>query len=276
MNLKNTKLLLTTAAVAVVLPTSLALSQQGQQGGAGGAGAGTGGQTQRQQQQQHQQQHQQVSPEQAKQMAEKWFKHAASGNQFEVEAGRLAQERLQDEHLKQAAQTVMQDHQQANELLRQQAQKAGVEISETPELMPVHRAKLDELREKQGQEFDRHWVFAQVAGHTHDILEYTWASEKGPSPEIQEYARQTLPKLQQHAQHIAPVAYQLAGIQSARTAGGRIEGQGQGQGQQPGQGGTGGSGGAGGGGSRSGGGAGGTGGGAGGAGGGTGGTGGGL
>src|SRR5690606_4215830 len=126
----------------------------------------------------------------------------------------------------QFAQTIEQDHQQAIQQLRQVAQQVGVEISETPELSPVHRAKLDELREKQGEELARAWVFGQVAGHTYAILEYSWASQNAPSREIQQHAQQALPKLQQHAQMTAPVAYQMADIQ-----GGQSDRDGSGQGQ---------------------------------------------
>jgi predicted outer membrane protein len=145
----------------------------------------------------------------------------------------------QEQQLAQAAQTIMRDHEQAQQALRQAAERAGVQISETPELSPVHQAKLEELREKQGDEFKRHWVFANMGGHTHAILEYTWAQQKG-TPEIKEYAGQVLPKLQQHAQHLAPIAYQIAGIENARTAGERMgddaQRPGQNQGQRPGSG----------------------------------------
>ena len=330
MMLTRTRLTLAAAAVAVALPATFALSQSGQ----------NQGQTDRPPQQQNQQQPprqlngrqaQEMTPEQAKEMAQKWFENAASANQFEIETAKLVMERLggpmnqgqqpgqrsgqgagagqdpaarpaggqgsaggQDpaarsgqadpqrdpelagaqvgqrqpgmhggdhqQQLLQAAELIQRDHEQAQQALRQSAEKAGVQISETPELNPVHRAKLDELREKQGEDFARCWVFGNMGSHTHGILEYTWASEKGPTQEIKDYASQTLPKLQQHAQHIAPIAYQMAGIEAARTAGERMGGEHQ----QPGQGNRSGAGGA----DRPGGGAGGSGGGAGGAGGG--------
>jgi hypothetical protein len=139
---------------------------------------------------------------------------------------------------------IQRDHEQAQQSLRQLAERAGIQISETPELNPVHQAKLEMLREKQGEEFARAWVFGNMGGHTTSILEYSWASTNGPTPEIKEYAGQVLPKLQQHAQQLAPVAYQLAGIENARTAGERMGGdQPQpGQGNRPGSGGAGGAG----------------------------------
>jgi predicted outer membrane protein len=306
MMLKRTRVPLAAAAVAVVLPTAFALSQSGQ----------NQGQADRPPQQQDQQQQpprqlngrqgQQLSPEQAREMAQKWFEGAASANQFEIESSKLVMEKLggqmnqgqqpgqqpgqrpgqgaaagqdpgarpgggaaggqdpaarsgqadqqrdpelagaqvgqrqpgmQGEHhqqLTQAAQMIQRDHEQAQQALRQAAEKAGIQISETPELNPVHRAKLDELREKQGEDFARCWVFGNMGSHTHGILEYTWASEKGPSQEVKDYATQILPKLQQHAQHIAPIAYQMAGIEAARTAGERMGGEQPQPGQRPG------------------------------------------
>ena len=284
--MKRTKMMLATAAFAVVLPAGIAASQDGGSGQTpprnppGQSGSGQRQQTPAQQPGQQDQARpagQQMSPEQSKQMAQKWFEHAASDNQFEIQAAQLAQERFgqpgaqpaggapkmegavddtpqgagqqaqqpnrqgqasgqaggQHQQLLQSAQMIQRDHEQAQQALRQAAQQAGVQISQTPELTPVHQAKLEELQEKQGEEFARAWVFGNMAGHTHGILEYTWASTNAPNPQIKQYASQVLPKLQQHAQHLAPIAYGMAGMEQARTAGERMGGE-QPGGQQPG------------------------------------------
>src|SRR5688572_13491504 len=302
--MKHTKLMLASAAFAVVLPAGIAASQDGGSGQTpprdtpGQSDRGQGQQNPRQQpgqqnpgQQPAQDrartggqlngaQAQQMSPEQSRQMVQKWFEHTASANQFEIQAAQLAQERFggqpaaqpaggeamaegapddtaqpgqpaeqpgqqrgaggqagaggqQQQQLIRAAQTIQRDHEQAQQVLRQAAEQAGVQISETPQLTPVHQAKLDELQQKQGEEFARAWVFGNMASHTHGILEYTWASQQAPSPQIKQYASQVLPKIQQHAQHIAPIAYGMAGIDQARTAGERMGGE-QPGGQQPG------------------------------------------
>lgn len=317
MKLKQTKLMLVGAAMAIALPTTLALSQQDRP-----ATPPPGGQQpqqpDRQQDRMNGVQRDQMSPEQSKQAAEKWFKHAASSNQFEIEASRLAIERFggeglqpgmrgdqprqpgtgagmdqpgqqprqqpgagggahpaggaggqqpgagggahpagdaggqqpgaaqpdggqqpgmagqdgmqphqgmpgdQKQQLVQVAQMIQRDHTQALQDLRHRAQQEGVQISESPDLSAVHHAKLDDLREKQGDDFVRAFVFGNMASHTHGILEYTWAQQHGPSQQIKEYARATLPRIQAHAQQIAPIAYEIAGVTDARTAGERM------------------------------------------------------
>lgn len=278
MRLKHTKLMLAGAAIAVALP-AVALSQDREQGD-------------RQPGQLNGQQRQQMSPEQNKQLIEKWYKHQASGNQCEIELAKLAIERCgagamqpgmdadqprqpgagggtdtnrpagqqqpgqpqgqrsgeqpgaqpaggmqpgsnlrqHREKLVEIAQMMQRDHTQALQDLRQRAEQDGVQLSETPELEPVHRAKLDEMRQKQGDELIRAFAFGNMASHTHGILELAWAQENGPTDGIKQFARTTLPRVQQHAQQIAPVAYQIAGLREARTAGFGEEQQ-----QQPGK-----------------------------------------
>lgn len=279
MKLKHTKLMLASAVVAVAMPATFVLSQDRQDPSA----------RDRQENRVDGMLRDEQSPEHSKQMAEKWFKHTASANQFEIEVARLALERFggqpqpgmqgdqqrqpgagggmgqqpggmadrsepdqgqdqdrarpvggqmdrqqdqpvgmqqipvnQRDQLRQIAQTMEQDHRQALEKLRELAQQAGVQISQTPELEPVHRAKLEDLRQKHGEEFARCFVFGNMAGHTYAILELNWAQNDAPSEHIKEYARATLPKIQQHAHQIAPIAYEIAGVSEARTAGERM------------------------------------------------------
>jgi putative membrane protein len=262
MKLKQTKVLLASAALALAVPTTLVLSQDR-------SGQPQNDPGQRPQQQDRQadrldgMQREQMSPEQSKQIVEKWFKNQASASQYEIEVARIALERLgtgpqpgmqgeqprqpgaggeqpaggrtepqntdqkstgaQHDQLRQLAQTMERDHTQALKDLRQRAQQEGVEISESPELEPVHRAKLDEIRQKQGEEFVRAFVFGNMASHTYAILELNWAQNSAPSQQIKEFAKATLPRIQQHAQQVAPLAYEIAGIQEARTAGERME-----------------------------------------------------
>jgi predicted outer membrane protein len=273
MRLKHTKLMLAGVAISVALP-AMALSQDRQQEDRQGQMNGA--------------QRQQASPEQNKQLVEKWYKHQASSNQCEVELAQLAMERLgggaqpgmsgdqprqpgagggtgadrpggqqqpgggtggtdrpgsaqpgqqqaggmqpgagesgstmsqHREKLVQIAQMMHRDHSQAIQDLRKHAEQDGVQLSETPELEPVHRAKLDEMRQKQGEEFVRAFAFGNMASHTHGILELSWAQENGPTEGIKQFARSTLPRVQQHARQVAPVAYDIAGLREAQTAG---------------------------------------------------------
>jgi putative membrane protein len=138
-----------------------------------------------------------------------FFKEAASGNEFEVRLADLAMQRSQNAQVKELAQHIKQDHTQANQVLKQMAQQGNVDVS-SGDLMPVHQAMLQEMQQKQGEQFDRAFVFGNTADHQKDILMYSYFANKGTGP-AQQYARQILPKLQQHYQQMQPIAQQMAG-----------------------------------------------------------------
>jgi putative membrane protein len=158
-----------------------------------------------------QQQGQQQNPQE---MQKRFVKEALSGNQFEVEAGKLAAQRAQRQEIKDFAQMLVKDHQQANQDLQPIAQQMGIESSEQQKLNPVHQAQLDELKQLQGQAFDRAWVYTQFADHQKDILCYRDVAQEAQDPQLKDYAQQTLPTLQQHLEH----ASMLAGVGQAGTA----------------------------------------------------------
>ncbi len=153
-----------------------------------------------------------------------WFEHAASGNQYEIQAAELAKERIQEPRVQQMADMLMRDHQMANDMLREQAETAGVTISDTPELTPVYQAKLDELEEKEGEEFTTAYVFGLDAGHRMTILHCNWAKNNVTNPEVLAYIDATLPKIEGHHQKIHQHANMLAGMEpDARPAAGDMK-----------------------------------------------------
>lgn len=161
-----------------------------------------GQQDQRQQDQQDQQG--EVDPE-------KWFKHVASMNQYEYETAQLATEMSKNPQVKAIAQQIERDHQKAMEMLMKQAEQAGVEIPEEPELMPVHQAKLDMLKQMDGPAFDAHYVFGAAAGHRKGLLECTWSSKNAGDEAVRAYAGDSLQVLKQHQQQLKPIAKQMSG-----------------------------------------------------------------
>jgi predicted outer membrane protein len=152
------------------------------------------------------------------QFEQDWIKHAMSGNQFEVQLGQLVSGKSQDPSVKQLAQRLVQDHQKAADQLKQVAQQMNVPVSD--ELMPAHRAKLEAFQQKQGQMLDLAFVFCAIGDHTQGTLEYQFVAQNTPSPQLKQYASQTLPHLVDHlqmARRLSPVS-----MGEARTAGERM------------------------------------------------------
>ena len=154
-----------------------------------------------------------TSPDQADQNMDQHFaREVAQSNLFEIQAGQLAQERAQSQDVKQFAQMLVQDHQQANQKLQQIAQSKGIDIPK--ELDEIHQAKLQKMQKLQGKHFEKHFVYGMLAGHVVAVLEFRDASQDLRDNELKQFAAQTLPKLQQHLQ----TAQRLAGWNEAMPA----------------------------------------------------------
>jgi putative membrane protein len=146
-------------------------------------------------------------------MDQKFVECAATMDQFEIQAAKLAERQAQDDQIKQFARQIVQDHQQSSQALQQAAQQAGVHVSQ--QLKPVQQAMLQDLQQMQGEDFDRAWLYGNVAGHTIAVLKYRDAAKECQNEQLKQFAQQTLPKLQQHLQH----AQELAQFETAQQAG---------------------------------------------------------
>lgn len=143
---------------------------------------------------------------------------ASSDNNFEVQLGQLVQQKAQDQKIKELAQRMVQDHQKAEQQLRQVAQQMGVNL--TDQLSPVHQAMLQEFQKKDGQALERAFAFDQVGDHHKDILKYQWQAEHAQDAQLKQYAQQQIPTLREHLQLAEQCAEQF--VPEARTASGTI------------------------------------------------------
>jgi putative membrane protein len=121
-----------------------------------------------------------------------------AGNQFEIQIGQLAQQRSQTQQVRDLGMHISQDHQKAQQALLETCKSSDASSSSGAELNAVQQAKIDELQKKQGEEFDRCFVFGMVADHEHDLLTYRWQADHAPDPNVQKYAKDQIPVLESH------------------------------------------------------------------------------
>lgn len=149
--------------------------------------------------------------------AESFIKHTAMSGQLEIQAGQLAQQKAQNQQVKQLGQTLVQDHQQANQKLRQIAQQKNVQLSQ--QMDQKQQAKLQKLQKASGAEFDKEFVKHTIQHHKKDIQQFEQATRQfSNEPELKSFAEQTLPQLKQHLQ-MAQAAAGAVGVDAASIAG---------------------------------------------------------
>jgi putative membrane protein len=127
----------------------------------------------------------------------KFLMDAAQGGMMEVEAARLAMDHAVSADVKTFAQTLLRDHQAANEKLQRIAADKGVTLPK--ELDAKHKEELRKLSDAKGESFDR--MFMQRMGlhdHKKDISEFEKQAKQGKDAQLKSFAEQTLPTLQKH------------------------------------------------------------------------------
>jgi putative membrane protein len=137
--------------------------------------------------------------------------NAAVGGMFEVVSSQVATTASQDQAIQSFAQQMIQDHTAANQQLQQLAASKHVPVPAT--LDAKHAQMLNNLRGKQGEQFDAAYVRAQLRAHREAVDLFQKASTGAQDPEVKQFAATTLPKLQHHLQ----MAQQLPGADKAKA-----------------------------------------------------------
>jgi len=150
---------------------------------------------------------------------------AAMDNQCELQMAQLATQKSQDPKVKEIAQRLIQDHQQAQRDLQQAAQESGVTL---PTGTPPGSQHVKRVFESlSGRDFDQQFISHMRAAHAKAVNEYQDVAQLAKNDQIKQFASKTLPTLQQHYQAVQQEATAL-GLPSgmeAQPAGARMPGR---------------------------------------------------
>ena len=131
-------------------------------------------------------------------MAPGYLAQAASGDQFEIQSGQLAQQASQNPAVQQFAGMLITDHTQSTQMLMAAAQSARV----TPPpatLLPPQQALLDQLRAAgTGPAFDQAFQQAQIQAHQQALQLHQGYAQSVDVPVLRTTAGQIVPVVQRH------------------------------------------------------------------------------
>jgi putative membrane protein len=133
-----------------------------------------------------------------------FVKKAALDGMTEVEAGKMALDKSQDPQIREFAQRMVKDHTKANTELESIAKAKGLTPPKT--LDAEHKAMVEALKSKSGQEFDHAYAEHMNMDHSKAIALFESAT-KSNDAELAGFAEKTLPTLKEHKQ----LAQQLPG-----------------------------------------------------------------
>lgn len=126
-----------------------------------------------------------------------FVKDAAQANLTEMELAKLAMQKSSNDQVKQFAQKMLHDHQQANSELESIAKAKGLSLPD--KLDARHEAMVQQLGAKSGAQFDAAYAAAMAKGHSHAVALFK-AATQNKDRDLAAFAKKTLPTLEDHKQ----------------------------------------------------------------------------
>jgi len=149
--------------------------------------------------------------------AQDFVNKAANSDMFEIESSKLAQQKSQNNRVREFADMMIKDHTQASEKLKSAAQ--GLNVPSSPDQQ--HAQMVQQLQGANGPDFDRRYVQMQLSGHEDAVKLFDQYSQNGDKTELKQFAQQTLPTLREHLQHVQQLRSQLPPDQTAQNQSGQ-------------------------------------------------------
>jgi putative membrane protein len=133
-----------------------------------------------------------------------FYKHAAEGGLFEVQAGQIAQTKGNSQQVKDFGAMMVKDHSAANDKLQQVASSKSITLPTSPSVgQMAAKAKLDVLS---GDTFDKSYVKGQVKAHRETIALFRKEINSGQDSDAKAFAAATLPTVRAHLKAVTAIA----------------------------------------------------------------------
>lgn len=130
---------------------------------------------------------------------------AIQHNYAEVDVGKLAQDKGQNQAVKSFGAMLVQDHGANNDKAKQVAQQLGVEPPTGADMM--HQATYLKLKVLSGNTFDKSFINDMVKDHKDDIEKFEKQAQQNDATGT--YAKETLPALKKHLAEAEKIQRQI-------------------------------------------------------------------
>ncbi|HEX8303211.1 DUF4142 domain-containing protein [Sphingomonas sp.] len=127
---------------------------------------------------------------------------AGASDWYEIEAGKLAQEKATTPALKDFGQMMVKGHTASTEKLKAAGAKANPAITPNPALTAEQEANLAALRAAEGTAFDAAYKMQQVAAHEKTLAAVKDYAEGGDVPELKAFAAEMSKVVKMHLDKI--------------------------------------------------------------------------
>lgn len=136
-----------------------------------------------------------------------FYKNAAEGGIFELDAGHMAQEKGTSQQVKDFGAMMVKDHTAASDKLQSMASSKNITLPTSGSVAQM--ATEEKLKVLSGKTFDKSYVKSQVSAHQKTIALFEKEASSGRDSDAKAFASATLPTLRAHLKAITSIATNL-------------------------------------------------------------------
>ncbi|HEX8233037.1 MAG TPA: DUF4142 domain-containing protein [Caulobacteraceae bacterium] len=124
--------------------------------------------------------------------------NAAISDMYEIEAGKLAQQKGQNAQVKAFGAMMVKDHTTMSTKMKAALSKAGANVTAPTKLDERRQGMIDNLKAANGADFDTAYLAQQEAAHNEALTLVRTYAENGDNAALKAHASEGAPKIQQH------------------------------------------------------------------------------
>ena len=128
------------------------------------------------------------------------------GNWFQIDSGRLGETRAGSAAVRDYAKLMDTSHVQVDDNLMVLLRKLNVQPPPTSLLAGAYKSLIGIMARERGAAFDRDYVSSQLDYQNANDALYRWEIQNGSNAELKAYARETLPKIDDHMHRVKALA----------------------------------------------------------------------
>ena len=125
-----------------------------------------------------------------------FLSNVANAGMAEVEVTALAQQKAQNQEVKDLAAMLNHDHTALNGTVKSLASQENVALPDS--MSADKRQMISDLNKKTGKDFDRAFIDAMISAHEASIASFEKTASEETDADVKNFASQTLPKLREH------------------------------------------------------------------------------
>ena len=134
-----------------------------------------------------------------------YVQKAAMGDMFEIESSKLAAQKATNKDVKSFAERMVKDHSATTKTLKEASAKGKAGVSAPTDLDADHKAKLGQLRNASGADFDRQYVNVQIDAHEQALKLHQGYAKNGDNKELKDAADDIADDVEDHLEKIKDI-----------------------------------------------------------------------